>query len=79
MHHGERASVPGDASSTDDGHGDDDNCDSACDCACTAHAQAALMPPTLLLHASTRIAHADTSVYSYAAPALPHPVRPPIG
>lgn len=77
MHDAAHASLPGDASSTD-GHGDDD-CGNACDCACKAHAQAALMPPTLLLHASTRIAHADTSVYSYAAPALPHPVRPPIG
>lgn len=77
MHDAAHASVPGDASSTDD-H-DDDNCDSACDCACKAHAQAALMPPTLLLHVSTRIAHADTSVYYHAAPALPHPVRPPIG
>lgn len=66
-----------------DAHGDGDDCGSACenacDCACTAHAQAALMPPRLLLHASARIAHAETFAYAYAAPALPHPVRPPIG
>lgn len=77
-HDGAHASLPGDASSTD-GHGDDGNCGNACDCACKAHSQAALMPPTLLLHASARIAHADTPVYDHAAPALPHPVRPPIG
>ncbi len=70
--------VPADASSTDaDGAGDD--CDNACDCACTAHVQAALMPPTLLLRDSVRIAHAQGSTYTHAAPALPHPVRPPIG
>lgn len=78
MHDATHASLPGDASSADH-HGDDDNCDSACDCACKAHGQAALMPPTLLLHACIRIAHADTPVYDHAAPALPHPVRPPIG
>lgn len=77
-HHGGH----GEASSAD-AHGDGDDCGSACenacDCACTAHAQAALMPPTLLLHASARIAHVETFAYAYAAPALPHPVRPPIG
>ena len=77
-HHGGH----GDASSAD-AHGDGDDCGSACenacDCDCTAHCQAALMPPTLLLHASTRIAHAQAFAYAYAAPALPHPVRPPIG
>ena len=78
MQHAAHASLSGDASSTD-GHGDDGNCDSACDCACKAHGQAALMPPTLLLHASARIGHTDTPVYDHAAPALPHPVRPPIG
>ena len=78
MHDAAHASVPGDAPSAD-GHGDDENCDSTCDCACKAHGQAALMPPTLLLHASARIAHADMPVYDHAAPALPHPVRPPIG
>lgn len=78
MQHAVHASVPGDTSSTD-GHGDDGNCDNACDCACKAHGQAALMPQTLLLHASARIAHADTPVYDHVAPALPHPVRPPIG
>lgn len=77
MHDGKHASPLADA------HGGADDCGSACenacDCACTAHAQAALMPPTLLLRASTRIAHAETFAYTYAAPALPHPVRPPIG
>lgn len=81
---GDRAHHGGhDVASSADAHGDGDDCGSACenacDCACTAHAQAALMPPTLLLHASTRIAHAETFAYAYAAPALPHPVRPPIG
>ena len=84
MQHAAHASLPGDAPSTGDasstdGHGDDGNCGNACDCACKAHGQAALMPATLLLRASTRIAHADTPVYDHAAPALPHPVRPPIG
>lgn len=73
-HHG----APGDASSSD-AHGSGDDCDGACDCDCTAHCQAALMPPTLLLRASARIAHAETPTYTHAAPALPHPVRPPIG
>lgn len=73
-HHG----VPGDASSTG-AHGSGDDCGGACDCDCTAHCQAALMPPTLLLRASARIAHAETPTYTHAAPALPHPVRPPIG
>lgn len=76
MHDGDHANLPADAH----GNGDcDDTCKNACDCACTAHAQAALMPPTLLLRASARIAHAETFAYAYAAPALPHPVRPPIG
>jgi hypothetical protein len=70
--------MPGDASSTD-AHGSGDDCGSACDCDCTAHCQAALMPPTLLLHPSARITHAETSNYIHVAPALPHPVRPPIG
>lgn len=75
-HDSERTSLLADAH----GSGDcDGTCKHACDCACTAHAQAALMPPELVLHASTRIAHAQTFAYRYAAPALPHPVRPPIG
>ena len=79
LHHdAAHAGVPGDAAPTDDQR-DDGNCGGACDCDCTAHCQAALMPPTLLLHASARIAHANTPVYDHAAPALPHPVRPPIG
>jgi len=77
MHGTTHASLTGDASSAD--HPGDDDCDGACDCDCTAHCQAALMPPTLLLHASTRIAHPNAPVYDHAAPALPHPVRPPIG
>lgn len=78
MHDTGHAGLPGDASSTD-AHGSGDDCDGACDCDCTAHCQAALMPQALLLHASARIAHADAPVYDHAAPALPHPVRPPIG
>ncbi len=76
-HHGGLGG-PGDASSAD-AQGGGDECDGGCDCDCTAHCQAALMPPTLLLHASARIAHAQSSTYTHAAPALPHPVRPPIG
>ncbi len=68
----------GDAPSTD-GHGAEGDCGGACDCDCTAHCQAALMPQTLLLHAPARIAHAEASAYTHVAPALPHPVRPPIG
>jgi hypothetical protein len=78
MHDDERTSLH-----AADVHGSDGDCGStcknACGCACTAHVQAALMPPTLLLRASARIAHAETFAYAYAAPALPHPVRPPIG
>lgn len=80
---GAHHSVSADISSADpastDAHDSGDGCDSACGCDCTAHGQAALIPPALLLHASVRIAHARTFAYAYAAPALPHPVRPPIG
>lgn len=76
-HHGGHASLPAEAH---DGAGDCGNaCDGACTCDCTAHCQAALMPPTTLLHVSARIAHAESSSYTHTAPALPHPVRPPIG
>ncbi len=76
-HHGGLGG-PGDESSAN-AQGGGDECDGGCDCDCTAHCQAALMPPTLLLHASARIAHAQSSTYTHAAPTLPHPVRPPIG
>jgi hypothetical protein len=58
---------------------DDGCCDSTCDCTCINHCQAALPPATLRLQASTGIAYAPAHAYSHAAPALPHPIRPPIG
>jgi hypothetical protein len=56
-----------------------DDCSAHCTCACIAHGMAALMPPILLLPASTGIAYAPAPSYVHVAPALPHPVRPPIG
>ncbi len=70
-------SLPGDASSTH-AHDSGDDCGGACTCDCTAHCQAALMPPTPMLHASARIAHAEAAADTRATPALPHPIRPPI-
>ncbi len=70
-------SLPGDTSSTH-AHDSGDDCGGACTCDCTAHCQAALMPPTPMLHASARIAHAEAAAYTHATPALPHPIRPPI-
>ena len=63
---------------TSDGEGCGD-CADHCQCACIANGLAALMPPTLLLHAATGIAYLSAPSYTHTAPALPHPVRPPIG
>ncbi len=65
------------ATFTHDDCGDD--CSGQCDCGCITHGQAALMPPTLLLPISERIVYPAAPAYSRATPALPHPVRPPIG
>ena len=65
------ASTPGDESCGD--------CADHCQCACIANGIAVLMPSTLLLHAVTGIAYTSAPSYTHAAPALPHPVRPPIG
>ena len=57
-----------------------DGCRSQCDCGgCVAHSQAALIPPMLLLPLPQRIANPAAHVHARATPALPHPVRPPIG
>ena len=64
------------ATSDSEGCGD---CADHCQCACIANGLAALMPPTLLLHAATGIAYLSAPSYTHTAPALPHPVRPPIG
>jgi hypothetical protein len=56
-----------------------DDCARHCQCACIAHGLAALMPSTLLLPAAASIAYTPAPSYAHAAPALPHPVRPPIG
>ena len=70
--------VPAPAATTD--HEGCDDCSGHCDCGgCVAHSQAALIPPTLLLPVSERIAHLAAHVHARATPALPHPVRPPIG
>ncbi len=55
------------------------DCANHCQCACIAHGLAALMPSTMLLPAATGIAYTAAPSYAHAAPALPHPVRPPIG
>lgn len=62
--------------SDDEGCGD---CASHCQCACIAHGLAALMPSTLLVPAGIGIAYTPASSNPHTAPALPHPVRPPIG
>ena len=56
-----------------------DDCADHCECACIAHGLAALMPSTLLLPAAIGIAYTPAPSSTHAAPALPHPVRPPIG
>lgn len=61
---------------------DEDNCGDCadhCGCACIAHGLAALMPSTLPLPAAVGIAYTPAPSNIHAAPALPHPVRPPIG
>jgi hypothetical protein len=64
------------STSDDEGCGD---CAGHCQCACIANGLAALMPPTLLLYAATGIAYTSAPSNTHTAPALPHPVRPPIG
>lgn len=67
-------------SATIDHEGCGDDCSGHCDCGgCVAHSQAALIPPTLLLPVSERIVYSAARVHARATPALPHPVRPPIG
>jgi hypothetical protein len=56
-----------------------DDCARHCQCACIAHGLAALMPSPLLLAAASGIAYTPAPSYAHATPALPHPVRPPIG
>ena len=56
-----------------------DDCADHCRCACIAHGLAALMPSTILLPVTKGIAYTPAPSYAHAAPALPHPVRPPIG
>lgn len=55
------------------------DCANYCRCACIAHGLAALMPSDILLPVATGIAYTPAPSYAHAAPALPHPVRPPIG
>lgn len=55
------------------------DCADHCECACIAHGLAALMPSTLLLPAAIGIAYTPVPSNIHAAPALTHPVRPPIG
>ena len=55
------------------------DCADHCECACIAHGLAALMPSTLLLPAAIGIAYTPAPSSTHATPALPHPVRPPIG
>lgn len=55
------------------------DCADHCRCACIAHGLAALMPSSILLPVATGIAYTPAPSYAHAAPALPHPVRPPIG
>lgn len=62
--------------SDDEGCGD---CANDCQCACIAHGAAALMPSTLLLPVRIGIAYTPARPDTHTAPALPHPVRPPIG
>lgn len=62
--------------SCDEGCGD---CANDCRCACIAHGLAALMPSTLLLPVRIGIAYTTAQPDTHTAPALPHPVRPPIG
>ena len=54
------------------------DCADHCQRACAAHGLAALMPSTVLLSAATGIAYTPAPSYAHTAPALPHPVRPPI-
>lgn len=57
-----------------------DDCSNRCDCGgCLAHSHAALLPPTLLLSVTEGIDCPVAHVHARATPALPHPVRPPIG
>jgi hypothetical protein len=62
--------------SGDEGCGD---CADHCQCTCIAHGLAALMPSTLLVPAGIGIAYTPAPSNPHTAPALPHPVRPPIG
>ena len=55
------------------------DCGNHCQCACIVHGLAALVPTALLLPALAGIAYTPAPSYAHAAPALPHPVRPPIG
>lgn len=77
-HGGMDQSSPSQQAATSDGEGCGD-CADHCQCACIANGLAALMPPTLLLHAATGIAYLSAPSYTHTAPALQHPVRPPIG
>ena len=62
--------------SNSEGCGD---CANDCQCACIAHGLAALMPSTVLLPVRIGIAYTPARPDTHTAPALPHPVRPPIG
>jgi hypothetical protein len=58
---------------------DCDGCAQDCRCECIAHGLTALMPATLQLHSASDMAYAIAMSTTHSAPALPHPVRPPIG
>jgi hypothetical protein len=65
---------------TTDGHAgdvDDDACDT-CFCGCQAHASAALPTFSSTLPVPVRVAIVQRAPTDHAAPALPHPTRPPI-
>ena len=58
----------------------DDCCGTgACLCSCVAHAPAVVTVDALVPDARPAIAPASAQPVSRASPALPHPIRPPIG
>lgn len=71
------AAMDHDAPSTSDSH--EDCCGSACLCDCVAHATAFLAIDALALTAQPAAPPVSAPQESRASPALPHPIRPPIG
>ncbi len=67
----------GDMTADDAGDVDDGAC-GGCFCGCRAHAPAALPAIGMTLPEAVRIAIVQPAPTDHAAPALPHPTRPPI-